>query len=240
MNQLSVNWLTEGLIDAEYKKYVLLAYLQEVTRKFDERKLYPFLSDLVYHYRSLLTLQKNKEAASGQFPKKIEKIDLENFTVEYEKVMNDDYFLDEIETILNFAIPKLQEHLNNGTEIYEFVETKIDIVPIGIIPLRSDEGYLLISNGNSTETQAFTYRITIFDSALEKYRAIKTNFFDHYTRSLSNSYESIKLDLIKRNKDLPNPATFAVQSSYTFPLHETLLPVAKRNLVRLLSTKYKA
>jgi len=240
MIRLSSNWLTEGLIDAEYKKYILLAYLQEVHRNFDEHRLYPFLSDLIYHYRSLISLQKNKEAVSGHFPKKIEKIDLENFTIEYEKVMNDDVYLDEIETILNFAIPKLQKLLNNGTEIYEFVETKINILPIGIVPLNAGEGYMLISNGNTSETHAYTYRVSIFDNAEEKYRAIKTNFFSNYTRSLINTYENIKIDLIKRNKDLPNPAIFAIQSPYTFPLQETLLPIAKRNLVRLLSTQFLA
>lgn len=240
MNHLSANWLTEGLMDAEYKKYVLLAYLQNVSRNFGEQRLYPFLSDLVYHYRSLLSLQQNKQTVSGQFPKNIKKVDLDNFTIEYEKVMNDDRFMEEIEIILNFAIPKIQEHLNSGTEIYEFVETKIAILPIGILPLNPDEGYLLISNGNTENTQAFAYKVTIFDNAHEKYRAVKTNFLDQFTRSLCNTYESMKLDLIKRNKNLPNPATFVVQSSHTFPLYETLLPVAKRNLVRLLSTQYLA
>lgn len=240
MKQLSANWLTEGLIDAEYKKYILLAYLHEVRQHFDERRLYPFLSDLVYHYRSLLNLQQNKQAVSGQFPNKIKKVDLDNFTIEYEKLMNDDRYMEEIESILNFAIPKIQEELTTGTEIYEFVETNINIQPVGIVPLNSDEGYLLICNGNLTDIQVFLYKVSIFDSAHEKFRSVKTNFVSSYARNLSNTFENLKLNLIRQNKSLPNPATFAVQSACIFPLYETLLPVAKRNLMRMLSTGYSA
>ena len=39
MKQLNPNWLTEGWVDFEYKKYLLLAYLQKVSIDFDERKL---------------------------------------------------------------------------------------------------------------------------------------------------------------------------------------------------------
>jgi hypothetical protein len=42
MEKLKENWLTEGLIDFEYKKYVLLAYLKSVKESFSRVELYPF------------------------------------------------------------------------------------------------------------------------------------------------------------------------------------------------------
>ena len=41
MATLSENWITENHIDFEYKKYVLLGYLQKVKEHFNEQKLYP-------------------------------------------------------------------------------------------------------------------------------------------------------------------------------------------------------
>ena len=61
METLSKNWITENHIDFEYKKYVLLAYLQNVSDNFSDHRLYPFLSDLVEHYRSLKILKDNKK-----------------------------------------------------------------------------------------------------------------------------------------------------------------------------------
>ena len=46
MSSLSTNWITEKHIDFEYKKYVLLGYLQHVNESFTENKLYPSLSEL--------------------------------------------------------------------------------------------------------------------------------------------------------------------------------------------------
>ena len=60
MDQLKENWLTEGLVDFEYKKYLLLAYLKKVKESFTRMELYPFLSDLVFHHRNLMAIKENK------------------------------------------------------------------------------------------------------------------------------------------------------------------------------------
>ena len=235
MKQLATNWITEGLMDIEYKKYLLLGYLQQVSKSFDEQKLYPLLADLITHYQNLVALKENKEKASANFSRKIKKIDLENFKIEYEKVMHDDRYMEEIEAILEFAIPKIQLHLSDGKKIYEYVEQNLQIFPIGIMPLSAEAGYMLLSNGNNSDTQVFVYEMTIFESANEKYRAIRTNYIDSYIKQFTNTFESIKIDLIKRHKNLPNPATFVISTTCQFPLQETFLPIAKRSFVRFLS-----
>ena len=45
----------------------------------------------------------------------------------------------------------------------------------------------------------------------------------------------MKVGLIKENKDLPNPAVYTINTSLSFPVEETLLPIAKRCLVRYIS-----
>lgn len=235
MNQLSANWLTEGLIDFEYKKYILLGYLQKVSQSFDERKLYPFLADLIFHHQNLWVIRKNKQVVSDQFPRKIKKIDVDNFKLIYEKMMHDHSYIEEVEQILNYAIPKIEQHLRDGKAIYQFVEDKLAVHPVGIVPLQADEGYLLLSNGKTSDTAVYGYHITIFENAVEKYRAIKTSYLESYSRRFSNTFQYIKLDLIKRRKELPNPATFVVTSEVTLPIKETLLPIAKRSLVRFIS-----
>ena len=61
MATLSKNWITEKLIDFEYKKYLLLAYLQQVSGQFDETRLYPSLSELIEHYKNVVSLRENKK-----------------------------------------------------------------------------------------------------------------------------------------------------------------------------------
>lgn len=234
MQQLSPNWLTEGLIDFEYKKYVLLAYLKHVTKHFNASELYPFLSDLVFHCNNLRTLQERKEYAANRLPKKLTQVDLEQFSLKYEQMIKDDS-LEEIEAIIEFAMPKMKAQLREGREIYEFVENNLSIWPIGIVPLNTEDGYILIQSGGRRDTQVFEYHITIFETAEERYRGIKAKYVSTYTYGFAQSMEDIKVDLVKNHKQLANPATFAINSELVFPFQETLLPVAKRRLVRYLS-----
>ncbi len=43
MDKLKDNWLTDGLIDYEFKKYQLLAYFKQVKESFQRIELYPYL-----------------------------------------------------------------------------------------------------------------------------------------------------------------------------------------------------
>jgi hypothetical protein len=50
-----------------------------------------------------------------------------------------------------------------------------------------------------------------------------------------NTYENIKSELIRHRTMLPNPAVYGIETDLRFPIEETLLPIAKRRLVRYLA-----
>jgi hypothetical protein len=54
-------------------------------------------------------------------------------------------------------------------------------------------------------------------------------------RSMVNTYENLKSELIKNRTDLPNPAVYSIETDLSFPIEETLLPIAKRSLVKYIS-----
>ena len=232
--RLSDNWITTNHIDFEYKKYILLAYLQHVNDCFEETKLYPALSELVKHYRNLVALRDQKNSLYNSFPEKLNSADLQNFKLVYEKLSNDDRLMVELESIINFSIPQFEQHLAEGQKIYDFIESKLNIYPIGIVPLHTDAGYLLLKNGDKNETVVFEYQITIFDQPTERYRAIGVQYVNSFEKTLRNTYENIKSDLLRYNKNLPNPATYVIESELTLPFEDTLLPLAKRTLVKYL------
>lgn len=235
MVQLSPNWLTEGLIDFEYKKYLLLAYLQHISRNFNEQRLYPFLSDLVLHSNNLRQLKESKEMATNSFPKRISRVDLERFKLRYEQLIRD-HNLEEIEQIIDFAIPEMKRHLREGQELYDFVEEGLSIAPVGVLPIHTEEGYMMIRPGGGRHTVVFDYHITLFETAEERYRGIKARYVSTFTCSLAHTLEDIKLELVKTHRVFTNPAAFVITSNMNLPMEETLLPVAKRTLVRYLST----
>ena len=232
---LKENWLTEGLIDFEYKKYILLAYLKKVKESFHRVELYPFLADMVYHYRNLQALQANKSMIYDAFPKELSSEDIKNLELNYRNIIEDDAIMKEIESIIEFALPMLKSHLEEGSVIYEYVESKCEIEPIGLSSQALNEGYLFITQPPETETKIYRYHTTIFNSSTDQYRGVSLNYVYKEKRSLGNSYEKMKLKLIRQFQDLPNPAAFLILSKLKFPFTPTLMPVAKRLLVKLVS-----
>ena len=235
MKQLSETWFAEGRIDFELKKYTLLAYLQEINRYFNENKLYPQLADIIFHYNNIVAFRENKKYLQEHFPKKMTGLQLEKLQFLYEQMLEDDELMSELEDIIHYSAGKIKSTIKSGTEIYEFVENKININPIGIIPLDTQEGYFFLSTSDTKNTRVYHYRLSIFEKHDEKYRSIKTAYLDKWQRSISNTYENIKSELIRLRSDLPNPAVYAIETVLTFPIDETLLPIAKRSLVKLLS-----
>jgi len=237
MKSLSETWFADGYIDFELKKYTLLAYLQQVTKCFDEIKLYPQLADVIFHYNNLLAFKKNKQYLQEQFPKKFTGMQLQKLQLLYEQMVEDDELMKELEDIIQYAQTQMQQTISNGAEIYEFVEDKIKIAPVGIIPLDLTEGYFFLSEDSTKSTRVYQYRLSIFEKHDEKYRSIKTEFIDNRHRNFVNTYENIKSELIRNRNMLPNPAVYSIETNLTYPVEETLLPIAKRSLVRYITTQ---
>jgi hypothetical protein len=235
MKQLSETWFAEGYIDFELKKYTVLAYLQETNKYFNENKLYPRLADLVFHYNNIVAFRENKKYLQEHFPRKLTGMQIEKLQVLYEQMIQDDDLMKELEEIINYSANEMKTTLSNGAEIYEFVEDKLLITPVGIVPLDIQEGYFFLSAGSSAETRVYSYRLSFFEKHDERYRSIKTTYVDQMRRSISNTYENIKYDLIKSKTGLPNPAVYSIETELNFPVDETLLPVAKRSLVKFIT-----
>ncbi len=236
MKSLSETWFAEGYIDFELKKYTLLAYLQHVNSYFNQNKLYPQLSDIIFHYNNIVAFRENRRFLQEHFPRQLTEINLKKLQVEYEKIIEDNELMKELEDIVHYSAEKIKSAIQNGTEIYEFVEDKLTIEPVGLIPLDINEGYLLLNDGRFNTTIAYQYHLTIFEKHDEKYRGIRTNFVNQWIRSVSNTAENIKSELIRNRKELPNPAVYSIETVLAYPMEETLLPIAKRSFVKYISS----
>src|SRR5258708_3437634 len=237
MKTLSETWFADGYIDFELKKYTLLAYLQEIHQYFNQNMLYPQLADIIFHYNNLAAFRENKKYLQEQFPKKLTGVQIEKLQVLYEQMIGDDELMQELEEIINYATEEMKGAISNGTEIYEFVEEKLIIYPVGLVPLDIHEGYFFLSEGNYSNTRVYQYRLSFFEKHDEKYRSIRTEYIDSWARNLVNTYENIKAELIRIKTGLPNPAVYSSETELKFPVDETLLPIAKRSLVRYISSQ---
>jgi hypothetical protein len=104
---------------------VLLNYLQEINRHFDKSKLYPNLTDLVFHYNNLVDFKQNKTILQQAFPQRLTKADIDAVKLTYQKIVDDDSSMQEIERIITYALKKWTRQYKSGKEIYDFVESRL-------------------------------------------------------------------------------------------------------------------
>lgn len=234
MKKLSNDWFIEGVQDFEYKKYVLLAYLQHVASEFAEVRLYPAFSDLIHHYNNLTSFQENKRKLWEQFPGKITEEEFRKFRLAFEPKVEEGPSIQEIEAIVEYAIPQIRNHVKEGKEIYEYIEDQIRIEPIGITPLYKQEGYLFLRVSPRPAVKVYEYQIVFFENTDANYHGISFRYLDSFRYTLANTYESMKLHLIRNYTKLPNPATWLLYVVQPFPEQASLLPIAKRKMLGFL------
>ena len=232
MKRLQPDWLTQGWIDSEYKKYVVMAYLQAVQQNFTDRKLYPDLPDLRDHYETGLQFRRGKGTLKAAFPKKIDRIDLKTQTINYKSEVSDDAYLANVDEIMDFALPRFQKTLMEGQQLWADILTTLTLTPIGLMPLRPEEGYLFIHPLRQAETQVYYFCLTLFSDNEPGGRIVHFRFVESVPKGITRTFESIKLDLVRRYRELPNPATFMLESKRSYPVQETLLPIARQLITK--------
>ncbi len=235
ISNLNRDWVTEGNLDVEYKKYLLLAYLQFVQQNFSQKKLYPPLSELIEHYRHLHLLKQGVGSLEGSFPKQLTGIDFQNARLVFERAELKDVAMNSLFEIIEFAIHSMAKPLENGKDIFDWVEQNLRIETVGLEPFYKSEGYMMIYTEGKPEIPVYRYQVSSLNLSDERYKGMSMQYVTTEKKSIVNSIEQIKLNLIKQWKDLPNPATYLFLSDYPMPFHETLLPVSKRLLMRRVS-----
>ncbi len=232
MKKLQSDWLTQGWIDAEYQKYVVMAYLQAVQRNFLDEKLCPDLPDLRTHYENSLSFRQRKGTLNDAFPKRAVRIDPARQRIEYKSEVPDDGYLSEIDAIMEFAVPRFGQLLQEGQQLWEDIATSLTIEPVGLMPLRPDEGYLLLHRTTQAETHIYQFSLTLFDEKQPGGRTVHLHFVETKRKSIGTTFENMKMELVRRNRHLPNPATFMLESKRNYPVQETLLPIARQLIVK--------
>jgi hypothetical protein len=231
MGTLKNNWLTENHIDFEYKKYMVLGYLQDIKKQYERQELYPALADVIVHYKNLKQIKDNATNIKKGFSKDVTGIDWQKMELIHKKENVSDDLFQELEMIIDFSMPLFADKINTGKKMYDYVEQNLSLSVVGIAPLRKEEGYLIINTENQQEVYVYQYGFSVLHNIQEHVRQLYTEYISTYTHTINNTFEKIKQDLISTRKDLPNPAVYAIKSAISTPFTETLLPIAKRFFV---------
>ncbi|MEZ4701185.1 MAG: hypothetical protein R2834_12685 [Rhodothermales bacterium] len=238
MAELRLDHFIGALRDMESAQYRILDSLRETRAAFRSNIIYPHLGSLVQLYGALRQIAGGMDDVHKGRPKRIREIDLQNQQLMYDIPSLEDEKFELVRELIDWALPHVQEAIEEGKTIFEFVEDQLHLGEVGIVPSYVEEGYLLVPNRQQDELYILQYTISLFTDVNERYRSLKTSHVKTIPhRSVFRSPHSIKLELMEENRSLPNPATFLCNVDLDLPFEQTLLPVAKRKLMRRLFTQ---
>jgi len=234
MEQISLQLFFDPETDLEMNQYRILAGLKTARAEFDRKKIYPSLALLIKLKRDLNQIKDEKNNLNENFPKIIKGFDVKEQKVIYETSENLD-LNDNVElifTLIDWAIPYINQAIEEGTILFDFVEENLILEQVGILPMYKEEGYFMITDNIALELQVHRYVCALISSDTDKFRTLKTEFVKSEKQGIiKRTPEVIKQELIKERTDLPNPATFLLDSDLDFPFIETIMPVAKRKMI---------
>ena len=225
-------WIAGGLLDAEYKEYLLLAWLQKLKAEFKATRLYPALADIIRNHKALVQLE--EELKAGKERGDTVGFDLKRLRVIREATSDHQGLEKYLDDLIQRALPHLTSAIAEGKALYDLIESQLDFVPVGIQPLHLSEGYLLVTMGDDDRKslEVYRYQQSRILRGGEAFHELNLRAVESRDMAPFEQPDEVKWSLIGRFRDLPQPATFHAHVEWTVPVRQTLLPIAKRKLLR--------
>ncbi|WP_456425594.1 hypothetical protein [Rhodocaloribacter sp.] len=236
MSRLSLDLFLSAGADFEGAQYRILDRLKRIRGAFSRNIIYPHLGELVEVYGALKRLLGSLDDLQKSLPGVLKGIDPETHEVLFEKPELGTGHMGLIEDLIQWALPLIQDAIEEGRTIFEFVEDHLYLEEVGLVPSYVEEGYLLVPDRRSRCLYILQYNLSIFTSAEERFRSLKTTHVKTIEyEGIAVAPQVVKLDLLAERRELPNPATYFIETVLDFPYEPTVLPIAKRKLLRHLS-----
>ena len=233
MNAFNIEMFINAAVDKESSQYRILHALQNIRSQYASNCIYPALGNLIKLADELKEINKSAEQLKENLPRNAQKVDLDKKQILFAL---DEAQLDHwhnVEEVIDWALPLIGDAIEEGKTIYEFVDENLSLEIVGILPTYLAEGYCFIPDNEFDIVHLVKYEISIFTHADEKYRSLKTKVLESMPQQgLLRASAKLKSDLIAKYRDLPNPATYRINTSLDFSFHNTILPVAKRKLIQ--------
>jgi len=238
MDPLSLDTFTGAVDDVERTQYKILGGLQRAQTAFEQKRVYPHLGRLVKLHGALVSVLEQTEGFRTPETGQITGIDWKEKTITYEWPELEDTEMAVVEDLIQWALPRIRDTIEEGTAVYEHVEDNLALETVGIMPSYVQEGYLMVPHREEGVLHVLRYTLSLIEGEGEVHRALKTTHCKTVAEeTVDVNPSTVKLKLIEERRDLPNPATYFSKIELHVPYQETLLPVVKRRLVRRLAAE---
>ena len=237
MDKLTINTVLDSIDDWELSQYKVLGILQKYLHEVRSYRLFPAFSELKSVESFLSNLHNRKSYIKKLLLEKIAPFSIVNDNNLY---FEPEDFDDEILVILDFldwVRPKISEALNEAYALFDFVSEKIKLEEVVEESVNKNEGILIVPDTINNKYHILRYEFYKYSSNGEEITSLRTTELDTFN---TGGFDPAKLKQIifkisEKEPDLATPGMFNCHSTLELPFKETILPVAKRVLLELLS-----
>jgi hypothetical protein len=238
---MDTDWVFQGGIDSEQKKYELLSYFQKLNRNLEEFKLYPMFTELSLHLGNIQTLINKNQILYTE--KKLKTTDeellLSDLKLKDIPVLNDDEYK-EYQKILIYSQPKLFDYFNITKSLWMIVSENIRI--------NIKKNKKNIGNRSGFFYYQTNDKIYVWKYENKKVRKIENQYSTKLTLIYEDEIKKLTLSeiisIFSKTYDLKNEKNNPVfeivcKNEQIFPLNETLLPIFKRKIMAYITQSKK-
>jgi hypothetical protein len=232
---LETDWVFQGYMDAEHRRYVLLDYFTKMGGYLEEIKLYPMFLELSIHLGNIHTLIKDR---------KILYVDKVIPTPDYELLPTDLKMKDmpliseeeesELQKILKESEILLKDYFNFAKSLWTLVYDSIDIsVKHNKDNIKSKTGFFYYKKDEYVYVWKYTNR-KVYKVKNQTRTSMKL-IYEGNTDNLDIKKIITKFSKTYETKEESKLPIFKMVSDGNYPINETLGPLFKRKLVALIS-----
>lgn len=228
MKTLTIEAFLNSLDDIETAKYKILAIVKQYRKLFQQNKIYPYLAELIETGYILAQMFENKP----EIPESIEDELIQINLYETQDQFNSIYLtVDEYNdffTLIEWTLPFLEETVDEGKIIYDFVEDSLDIIENSNSGKSNESGYFLIPDNEYELVNVYYFELKETIEDKHQLHQLKTTHID--TISKTETLNSNFPELMQKYIFDSDFSTYYFNTELDFPFVETLLPIVKRKL----------
>lgn len=234
---MNTDWLFQEPIDLEHKQYVLLDYLQKLDKNLNNFKLYPQFQEISLHLASInLLIDKGQILTLNRVLKDPDDEILISDLSPFDCPQLTKEEIIEVYKVCKFSSEKLTDYFNHAKAIWDIVNDTVSIDPIqNKKNIESKQGLFFLDYKDKTTLYEFVIKPIKKDSFETKCQIKK--IADCKRNEFQTKLQEVKRPLIKNLQDPEihkNLILFSVHHNNTYPIKETLLPIAKRKIMNYM------
>ncbi len=228
MEKLSLSYIFDVTEDRELAEYKVLGILRNYRDLFRQNKIYPYLSELIDIAYTFEDFMDTNPLYFERAAKDMVIVDIESEISGTEVLLVTETELEQIRDFMKWAIPCIENVINEGKAIYDFVEDNMELSRTEKYSNFSDNGYLIIPDNLSGKINIYKYRVPGEESGKTIIRKVETELLSSYEFA-DNPYKQILF------KDSFDRNSIFINTDLSLPFQETILPVVQRLIAAKLN-----